>query len=104
MKVRRLKRGVSTPNAQGANMLSKKFLGREIDDYVSLLQKPRQLMYTNLLSGMVRGFGIAFGFTIFTTVAVWVLNWLGALDLPLIGDFIADLVKEVQRQLEGRRF
>jgi hypothetical protein len=53
---------------------------------------------------MVRGFGIAFGFTIFTTVAVWVLNWLGALDLPLIGDFIADLVKEVQRQLEGRRF
>jgi hypothetical protein len=104
MRARRLRRRESLSKKGTSSVISKKLMEREWEDYVGLLNKPWRLMYTNMLSGTVRGFGIAFGFTIFTTVAVWCLNWLGALDLPLIGDFIADLVKEVQRQLEARRF
>jgi hypothetical protein len=33
-----------------------------------------------------------------------VLRILGALNLPIIGDYIADIVKIVQIQLEGKQY
>lgn len=72
----------------------------QIADYVKLMHRPRRLVYLNLLSGIARGIGIAIGFTIFTSTIVYVLQLVGALDLPIIGGYIADLVKHVQMQLE----
>ncbi|WP_243735206.1 DUF5665 domain-containing protein [Paenibacillus turpanensis] len=71
----------------------------QIADYVQLLNSPRKLVFTNLLAGTARGVGIAIGFTIFTGTIVYLLNLLGALNLPIIGDYIAELVKHVQRDL-----
>lgn len=76
----------------------------QIADYVALLNRPRKIIMTNLLAGTARGVGIAIGFTIFAAVIVYMLRLLGALNLPIIGDFIADIVKIVQVQLEGRAF
>jgi hypothetical protein len=72
----------------------------QIADYVHLMNSPRKLIWTNLLAGVSRGVGIAIGFTVFTTTIVYLLQALGALNLPIIGDFIAELVKHVQFQLE----
>jgi tetrahydromethanopterin S-methyltransferase subunit F len=71
----------------------------QIADYVQLLNRPRKLILLNLVGGIARGVGIAIGFTIFTTLIVYILQGLGALNLPIIGDFIADLVKHVQVRL-----
>lgn len=76
----------------------------QIADYVMLLNKPKRLILINLMSGIARGVGIAIGFTVFAAVILYVLRLLGALNLPIIGDFIADIVKIVQVQLEGRAF
>lgn len=76
----------------------------QIADYVALLNRPRKIILTNLLAGTARGVGIAIGFTIFAAVIVYMLRLLGALNLPIFGDFIADIVKIVQVQLEGRAF
>jgi hypothetical protein len=76
----------------------------QIADYVILLNKPRRLIVINVLSGIARGVGIAIGFTVFTAIILYGLRLLGALNLPIIGDFIADIVKIVQVQLEGRAF
>ncbi|MGM1020858.1 MAG: DUF5665 domain-containing protein [Bacillota bacterium] len=71
-----------------------------IADYALLLNKPGRLLWLNLISGLSRGLGIALGFTFFAATIIYVLQVLGALNLPIIGDYIADIVRIVQRQLE----
>jgi len=71
----------------------------QIADYVSLLNKPKRLLLLNLLSGIARGIGIAIGFTLFAATIIYFLQKLGALNLPIIGDYIAEIVKIVQAQL-----
>lgn len=73
-----------------------------IAEYVDLLNRPISLIWRNLLSGTARGVGIAIGFTFFAATILYVLRLLGALNLPIIGDYIADIVRIVQIQLEGK--
>lgn len=77
---------------------------KEIAEYVQLMNKPRKLIVNNLLSGISRGVGIALGVTVFFVTALYLLRALGALNLPIVGDYIADIVKVVQAQLDGRSF
>lgn len=71
-----------------------------IAEYTELLNRPWRLIWLNLLSGTARGVGIAIGFTFFAATIIYLLQLLGALNLPIIGDYIADVVRIVQRQLE----
>lgn len=71
----------------------------KLAEYVDLLENPHKLLYINFISGIARGLGIAVGFAILGAIIVLVLQRLVALNLPLIGDFIADLVRIVQMQL-----
>lgn len=73
-----------------------------ISEYNELLFNPRKLIWVNLMGGAARGVGIAIGFTIFTAIIVYILQYLGALNLPIIGDFIADIVRIVQHQLDTK--
>lgn len=71
-----------------------------IAEYTELLNRPWRLIWLNILSGTARGVGIAIGFTFFAATIIYLLQLLGALNLPIIGDYIADVVRIVQRQLE----
>jgi len=73
-----------------------------ISEYNELLFNPRKLIWVNLMGGAARGVGIAIGFTLFTAIIVYILQYLGALNLPIIGDFIADIVRIVQHQLDAK--
>jgi hypothetical protein len=73
----------------------------QLAEYVQLLNSPRKLIMRNLLAGTARGVGIAIGFSIFSATIVYVLRQVGALDLPIIGHYIADLVEAVQANLGG---
>ncbi|WP_027363849.1 DUF5665 domain-containing protein [Desulfotruncus alcoholivorax] len=71
----------------------------KLAEYVNLLQNPLRLIYVNFISGIARGLGIAVGFAILGAIMVIILQKLVSLNLPLIGGFIAELVKIVQMQL-----
>ncbi|MBE9912741.1 hypothetical protein G8C92_01670 [Paenibacillus donghaensis] len=75
-----------------------------IADYTQLLHKPLRLIWLNVLAGTARGVGIAIGFTFFAATIIYVLQVLGALNLPIIGDYIADIVRIVQRQMELKSY
>ncbi|WP_379161271.1 DUF5665 domain-containing protein [Paenibacillus sp. sgz5001063] len=75
-----------------------------IAEYTQLLNSPWRLIWLNILSGTARGLGIALGFTFFAATIIYVLQVLGALNLPIIGDYIADIVRIVQHQLELKTF
>ncbi|WP_373457757.1 DUF5665 domain-containing protein [Paenibacillus wynnii] len=75
-----------------------------IAEYTELLNSPWRLIWLNIFSGAARGLGIALGFTFFAATIIYVLQVLGALNLPIIGDYIADIVRIVQHQLELKTF
>ncbi|MCR4430097.1 MAG: DUF5665 domain-containing protein [Tepidanaerobacteraceae bacterium] len=70
-----------------------------LSEYIELFRNPRRLLYVNFLSGVARGFGMAVGFTLLGALVIYMLQRLMILRLPYIGDFIADIIKIVQKEL-----
>jgi hypothetical protein len=71
----------------------------KIIDYVNYLENPRKLLFANFISGVARGFGIAVGFSVLGAIGIYLLQRIVMLNLPLIGDFITDIVDIVQNNL-----
>jgi hypothetical protein len=71
-----------------------------ISEYMEMLHNPRRLFVSNFWAGIYRGFGMAIGFTILTGIVIYVLQGIIRLNIPVIGDFIAEIVKIVQNQMQ----
>ncbi|MHB1042961.1 MAG: DUF5665 domain-containing protein [Eubacteriales bacterium] len=71
----------------------------KLAEYIKLLDNPWRLMYVNFIAGLARGVGIAVGFTILGAVVLYFLRVLVMWNLPVVGDFIADIVRMVQLKL-----
>jgi len=71
-----------------------------IAEYVEMLNNPRRLFFINFWSGVIRGFGMAIGFTLLAALVIYILQQIVVLNTPLIGNFIADLINIVQNQLD----
>jgi hypothetical protein len=78
-----------------AIMLEKAKLG----DYVVMMSRPRAMIFNNFIAGLARGFGMAVGFTILGAIVVYFLRQAVLLHIPVIGNFIAEIVKIVQDRL-----
>lgn len=70
-------------------------------EWVELFKNPRRLIMINLASGISRGVGIAIGFTLVSALIVVFLSYLARLNLPIIGEFIANVVRIVDLELRG---
>ncbi|MDD2756955.1 MAG: DUF5665 domain-containing protein [Methanothrix sp.] len=70
-----------------------------VAEYIELYRNPRRIIYLNFVAGVVRGFGIAVGFTVVGAVFLLLLTRLASLNLPVIGDYIAQLTKIVMERL-----
>lgn len=74
----------------------------KIAEYVDLMNKPARLVYLNLLGGLARGVGLAVGFTILGALVIYLLTRSFLLNLPVIGEFLGELVYIVQQYLRHR--
>lgn len=86
-----------------ANKLNEHILALErmrLPEYVRYLEDTRRFYRMQLIGGIFRGVGTAIGFTILGAVLVWLLQGLAQRNLPVIGDFLAQIVDLVQRRLE----
>lgn len=72
-----------------------------IVDYVNYLENPRRMLIPNFLGGLARGFGAAVGFTLLAAVIIYVLQLIVRLNLPIIGEFISDIVGIVEDNLRN---
>jgi len=72
-----------------------------IAEWVELFRHPRRLLVINFVSGIARGFGIAIGFTVVGALFLLLLGRIAQLNLPIIGEFLGDLVRLVQLELKG---
>ncbi|KPJ68451.1 hypothetical protein AMJ44_06455 [candidate division WOR-1 bacterium DG_54_3] len=73
-----------------------------IDEYTSMLTRPWRFFFFNFLVGVFRGLGIAVGLTIIAAVVLYVLSKIlvRMVDLPIIGMYIAEVVKFVEQYLK----
>lgn len=72
----------------------------QLTEYLRYVQDTRRLMRTQFVSGLFRGMGMAVGFTLLGAVLVVALQALAQRNLPVIGDFLAQIVAIVQSRLE----
>lgn len=68
----------------------------KLNSYIEMLGKPRHWFLLNVLGGIGRGIGMAIGFTILGAVLFLVLQELVMLNLPIISEFIAEILDLVE--------
>ena len=66
-------------------------------DLAEILGNRKELLIRNLIAGMAKGIGIGIGFSILTAVIVIILQKIVTLSIPVIGDYITDIVEIVDR-------
>ncbi len=64
-----------------------------------ILGKKREIIKRNFLAGIFRGVGIGIGVTIITAIIVILLQKIVMLNLPIIGEYITDIVNIVQKNI-----
>lgn len=57
----------------------------------------KEILKRNLIAGIARGVGIGIGVTVVTAIIILLLRRLIMLNIPVIGDYIADIVDIVER-------
>lgn len=62
-----------------------------------ILGNKKEIIKRNLIAGISRGVGIGIGVTIITAILVFILQKIVTLNIPVIGEYIADLVEIVEK-------
>lgn len=63
-----------------------------------ILGNKKEIIKRNLLAGIFRGVGIGIGITIITALIVYLAQRIIKLNIPIIGDYISDIVKIVEKK------
>ncbi len=72
-------------------------------DYVYFLEHPVKMLLPNFLGGLARGFGIAVGFSLLGAIIVYILKELVKYNVPIISDFINEIVDIIENLQNSRR-
>ncbi len=64
-----------------------------------ILGNKKEIIKRNLIAGISRGIGIGIGITIISAMIIYFLQRLIRLNIPVIGDYIGDIVSIVQKNL-----
>ena len=67
-------------------------------DLAEILGNRKELLIRNLIAGMAKGIGIGIGFSLLTAVLIIILQKIVTVKMPVIGDYISDIVEIVERK------
>ena len=74
--------------------LSIKMDNMRVAEYLALVTKPGRLIWMNFLLGLARGVGMGIGVTVLVALLLYMMrSWV---NLPVIGKWIAELVKIIE--------
>ena len=68
-----------------------------VEDLAYILGNKWQILKRNLIAGISRGIGIGIGVTVITAILILVLRQLVTLNIPVIGEYISDIVEIVEK-------
>ena len=81
---------------ENIDKLNKSLQRNNFLDLVELLGDRKKLFIRNFTSGIFKGIGIGIGVTLITAILLKLLQKIVALNIPVIGEFIADIIDIVQ--------
>lgn len=84
------------------DMLNNSLRDSNIVEMLYVLGKKSEIIKRNFLAGIFRGVGIGIGVTLVTALIVLFLERLVKLNLPVIGEYITDIVNIVENGQKGR--
>lgn len=62
-----------------------------------ILGNKKEIIKRNLISGIFRGIGIGIGVTVITAILVFIMQRIVTLNIPVIGEYISDIVEIVEK-------
>ena len=68
-----------------------------IEDLIYILGSKKEIIVRNFIAGIFRGIGIGIGVTLITAILIVVLNKIVALNIPLIGKYVTDIIEIVEK-------
>ena len=77
--------------------LNKNLLESNLLEIAQLLGNKKKMLWTNFLAGIARGIGIGIGVTVITAILIMLLRKIVTLNIPILGEYIADIVEIVQK-------
>ncbi|MDO4549009.1 MAG: DUF5665 domain-containing protein [Clostridia bacterium] len=80
--------------------LAGRFERMRLEEYLRFIMDKKRFMAVSFLSGVMRGLGSAVGFSLLGAVMIVILQHIVEINIPLIGDFLAEVVKIVQNRIE----
>lgn len=88
--------GKLTRNVEKLN----KFLEeKNIQALIDIMGSKKEIIKRNLYAGISRGIGIGIGVTIITAILVILLQRIVRLNIPVIGEYIAEIVEIVEKNM-----
>ena len=70
-----------------------------LDAYLRYANNWKKRMFFEFLSGIARGIGFSIGFSILGALLLYILRNIALTNLPVIGRFLAELVRIVENNL-----
>ena len=70
-----------------------------LNAYLQYVRNWRRRFLMDFLSGIVRGIGFSVGFSILGALLIYILRNIALSNLPVIGRFLAELVRIVENNL-----
>lgn len=73
------------------------FAKNNVIDLIEILGNRKALFFRNVFSGIGKGIGIGIGVTVITAILVILLQKIVTLNIPVIGEYIADIIDIVEK-------
>lgn len=70
-----------------------------LEAYLRYVKNWRKRLFVDFLSGIVRGIGFSIGFSVLGALLIYILRNMALANLPVIGRFLADVVRIVEKNL-----
>lgn len=77
--------------------LNKSIQEANIREIAYILGDKKKMLFLNILAGIGRGIGIGIGVTLITAIIIYFLQKIVTLNIPLIGNFVTDIVDIVEK-------
>ena len=70
---------------------------RNVEELIYILGNKKQIIIRSFISGIAKGIGGGIGFTILTAILIYFLQRIIRFNIPLIGQYISDIVDIVEQ-------
>ena len=76
--------------------LNEKMSRNNLEELFEILGNTKKMLFRNFFAGVSKGIGIGLGFSLLTAILIYFLQKLVRLNIPILGDYISDIIEIVQ--------